>query len=384
MHERSLLGPADVDDAHLAMMAAAVLGVAEVELLSSRATVVPYDLEALTTGGRYRVSGRARHAGGESDWSIFVKVVRSWRLSPSFALVPAELQERALAGVPFDSEPRVYRSDLAARLPPDLTMPRAYAVVDLDPESTALWLEDVPVVPVRWDRAALARAARLLGRLAASPRVRPLATVADPAGRRTIRTYTENRLVHQLVPALHDDGLWRHPLLAATFDDALRRDLVAAAADLPAVVAELEAAPQGVAHGDAVTRNLLVAADRPGLVLIDFGFWSRAPIGFDLGQLLIGEVQLGERPAAELPGNAQDCVRAYVAGLRDEGCDVAETVVRRASALQALLFCALPAVPFELLGEEPTPALAALCRERAAAARFVLDSVTATAGAAGA
>ena len=84
--------------------------------------------------------------------------------------------------VPFEAEPRVYRSDLAERLPPGLTMPRAYAVVDVDAESAALWLEDVPVVAARWDGATRAQAAHLLGRLAASPRVRPLATVADPGG----------------------------------------------------------------------------------------------------------------------------------------------------------------------------------------------------------
>jgi hypothetical protein len=168
VHDRSLLGPADVDDARLGGMVAEALGVADVELVSSRATEVAYDIEALTTAGRYRVSGRARHARGESDYSFFVKVVRSWRFSPAFQLVPPELREYALLQLAFEAEPRVYRSDLADRLPPGLSMPRAHAVVDLDADSTALWLEDVPTVPARWDRTALARAARLLGRLAAS------------------------------------------------------------------------------------------------------------------------------------------------------------------------------------------------------------------------
>ena len=64
MHDRSALGPADVDDARLAVLVAAALGVDDVELLSSRAEVVAYDIEALTTAGRYRVTGRARHGGG--------------------------------------------------------------------------------------------------------------------------------------------------------------------------------------------------------------------------------------------------------------------------------------------------------------------------------
>jgi hypothetical protein len=379
VHDRSALGPADVDDARLAALVAEAIGAAEVELLSSRAEVVAYDIEAITTGGRYRVGGRARHGASETDFAFFVKVVQSWGRHPAFRFVPEDMREDALASVPFEAEPRVYRSDLADRLPPGLAMPRAYAVVDIDAESTALWLEDVAVVDARWDRAALVRAAHLLGRLAASPRVRPLATVADPGRRRTIRTYAEGRVALQVVPALHDDALWRHPVVAPAFDDALRRDLVAAAGRLGAVVDEIEALPHGVAHGDACTRNLLVAADRPELVLIDFGFWGPAPLGFDLGQLLVGEVQLGERSAAELPGDEQECLAAYVRGLRAEGCAVDPATVERAAALAMLLFAALPSPPFDLLDAPPTPAAIETSRQRAAAARFVLDLVEASA-----
>jgi hypothetical protein len=380
MHDRRALGPADVDDARLAELVADQLGVTEVELLGSRAEVVAYDIESITTAGRYRVTGRARHAGAEAGFAFFVKVVQSWGRHPAFRFVPAEMREWALASVPFEAEPRVYRSDLVQRLPPGLAMPRAYAAIDLDAESTALWLEDVPVVPACWDRAALARAAHLLGRLAASPEVRPLVTVADPGRHRSLRSYAEGRLGLGVVPALHDDGIWRHPVVAPAFDDALRRDLVAAAATLPAVVDELEGLPHGVAHGDACTRNLLVAADRPELVLIDFGFWGPAPLGFDLSQLLIGEVQLGERPADALPGDERECLAAYVAGLRAEGCDVDVATVERGQALGMLLFAALPSLPIELLDGPPTPAAIETSRQRAAAAQFVLDLVDATAG----
>jgi Choline/ethanolamine kinase len=378
VHDRCALGAADVDDARLAALVADALGVASVELLSSRAEVVAYDIEAFTTAGRYRVTGRARHAGGESGFAFFVKVLQSWGRTAAFAFVPEALREFALAAFPFEAEARVYRSDLAHRLPPGLVMPRAYAALDLDAESTVLWLEDVPVAPTCWDRAGLARAAHLLGRLAASPQVRPVATVADPQQLRTPRGYAEGRLALQVVPALHDPDVWRHPLVAGAFDDTLRRDLVAAADALPAVVDELEALPQGAAHGDACTRNLLVATDRPELVLIDFGFWGPAALGFDLGQLLLGEVQLGERSATALAADEDACLAAYVAGLRAEGCAVDVAPVRRGHALQMLLFSALPSLPFELLDAEPTPAGAAVTRERAAAARFVLDLVEAS------
>jgi hypothetical protein len=53
-------------------------------------------------------------------------------------------------------------------------------------------------------------------------------------------------------------------------------------------------------------------------------------------------------------------------------------VVRRAHALQMLLFTALPSIPFELLGGPVTPQARAVVAERAAGVRFVLDLAAAT------
>jgi len=151
MHERSVLGPADVSDQELAAMVAESLGVASVDLLSSHAEVAPYDLDALTTGGRFWVRGRARIGTLDATYAFFVKVVQSWARSPLFQFVPEEHRASALEMVPWRSEPRIYQSDLTVRLPSGLTMPRAYAVIELDDESAALWLEAVDAVPAAWD-----------------------------------------------------------------------------------------------------------------------------------------------------------------------------------------------------------------------------------------
>jgi hypothetical protein len=71
-------------------------------------------------------------------------------------------------------------------------------------------------------------------------------------------------------------------------------------------------------------------------------------------------------------------VDAYVEGLRVEGCDIAIDVVRRAHALQLLVFTGLSTIPFEHFGEPPSDALLALAAERAALSRFSLDLVDAT------
>jgi hypothetical protein len=53
--------------------------------------------------------------------------------------------------------------------------------------------------------------------------------------------------------------------------------------------------------------------------MIDFGFWGRAPLGADLGQLVLGEVQAGLRQPGDLPGLEAACLPAYVAGVHAEG-----------------------------------------------------------------
>ena len=70
---------------------------------------------------------------------------------------------------------------------------------------------------------------------------------------------------------------------------------------------------------------------------------------------------------------------AYVDGMRAEGSTIEASVVRRAHALQLLIFTGYSTLPWEHLGQEPTPELHALAAERAALARFSLDLVDATA-----
>ena len=373
----AVLGSADVEDAVLAGMVAAQLGVDEVAVTSSCAEVVPYDLPALTTGGRFWVRGTARHGCTEAPYAFFVKLVQSWARSPLFEFVPAGLREHALATVPWRREPDVYRSDLDNRLPDGLRLPRSFGVFDIDDMSASLWLAVVDAAPVHWDVQRHATAAHLLGRLAAREVVAPIAelgAVPQPA-----RTYASGRVQHAVAPALLGDEIWSHPLVAQTFDGALRDRLRDAIGRLPAMLDELDAMPVGTLHGDACTRNLLVEPSRDGFVLIDFGFWGRGPFGFDLTQLLLGEVQMGERPADELPELERVCLAAYVEGMRAEGTEVPVGTVARAHALLALLFSGLSAVPLEHLGEPVTDELLRVARERAAAATFLLDLVDATA-----
>jgi hypothetical protein len=371
-----VLGAADVSDEALTAMVGDSLSADGVELVDGHVRVADYDLEALTTAGRYWVRGTARHPGGECSYAFFVKVVQSWTRSPQFQRVPEPLREIAAAGLPWRNEPAVYRSDLADRLPAGLTMPRAHAVVEIDDLSAGLWLQAIDHDPNRWQRPTFARAAYLLGRMAASSRVRPLRSLGSSD---VVRSYGHGRLEHQVLPALRTRELWNHPLVAPAFDAVLRDRLLATADALPQFLQELDGAPLGTAHGDACPRNLLVRPENPnGFVLIDFGFWCEAPLGFDLTQLLVGEIQTGERSAAELAELEAICLPAYHQGLHDEGISISLEALRRSHALLMLLYFGLSAAPLEVLFGLPAPGSADVIQERARAASFVLDLLDAT------
>ena len=376
MHERGTLGPADVSDEVLAGMVADLLGVDGVELVASRAEEVPYDIPAITTGGRYWVRGAAVVDGDTRDFTLFVKHVHEWSRSALFESVPEDIRSWAARLVPWRTEGAVYRSDLASRLPVGLSMPRSLGVHDIDELSYAVWLEAVPAVPVTWDLDRYRQAAYLLGRFAGSGAVRDLCRVGELDW--DVSMYVEGRLAHQVLPVLGSDEVWRHPLVAESFG-GLRDRLQTAMEQVPSITAELRGFPVLAGHGDGCPNNLLVRPDRDGFTMIDFGFFMGLPLGFDLGQLLVGDVQLGRHGSHDLAERDAACVAAYHDGLLAEGVEVEVGSVRRAHALHLLLFSGLSSVPFDLLDQEPTPQLRGVAASRAEIGRFSLDLLDATA-----
>jgi hypothetical protein len=379
VHDRTALGLAEVSDGELSAMVATLLGQepADVTLLDSYAEPVSYDLPAITTAGRYWVRGGAQTPVGATPFELFVKHVQSWGRSPLFADVPEEVREMAEASVPWRTEPLLYRSGIAQHLPAGLTMPRALGVFDLDEKAASIWLEVVPAYDVEWDLPRFTRAAYLLGRLAWSPAVRDFADVGGHDW--DIRQYLYGRLANQVLPVLRSDEVWQHPIIEPAFDPGLRARLLEAADRVEGYVEELMRLPSGTGHGDACPNNLLVVDPAsPDFVLIDFGFWQPQPVGFDLSQLLVGDVQIGRRSTDDLRQRDEACLAAYVEGLRAEGSTVSDADVRRAHALQLLIFTGLSTLPMEHLEEAPTPELVRMSQERAAIARFSLDLVDAT------
>ncbi len=378
MHQREALGPADVSDEELTDLVAALLRepAERVTVLESHAERVAYDLPAITTAGRYWVRGQALVDGRRQSFCFFVKHVQSWGRSPLFAGVPIEIAAMAEAGVPWRTEPLAYRSDLGDRLPLGLRMPRAVGVFDIDAKSASIWLEEITTVAAHWDTARFSRAAYLLGQLAASPRVRERAGVGEFEW--TIRDYLGGRLTHQVIPLIRDSDIWDRPLIAEAFDEPLRRRLQAAADRAGDLVDELADLPLATIHGDACPNNLLITDDTDDFVLIDYGFFGEGPIGFDLGQLLVGDIQIGRQSVSTLQTVEDTVLPSYVEGLRVQGRDIPLHIVRRAHALHLILFTGLSTPPFEHLDADPTPDLHQIATDRATIARFTLDLLDAT------
>ena len=233
-----------------------------------------------------------------------------------------------------------------------------------------------------WDLARYGRAAYLLGRLAASPawrERRDVGAVPDC----TIRDYVEGRLGGQVLPALRDEGLWHHPLVAGAFDDELRdpdagggRPTSAAYADELPGYPRLQRPRRRLPQQPARRRRRPTPSS-----LIDFGFWLGNPVGFDLGQLLVGDVQIGRRSAdllAEIEERDRPGVRRRAArrGLRP----------RRARrppgprAAPADLHRPVDAAVRAPRRSRPRPSSSTIAADRAAIARFSLDLLEATGG----
>ena len=195
----------------------------------------------------------------------------------------------------------------------------------------------------------------------------------------TLRYFVGGRVLRGCLPALRAAGTWRHPVLAAALhaaaDPGLPADLAALGARLPAVLDRLDQLPQCYAHGDASPQNLLIPAGRPDeVVVIDWGFGSLLPVGFDLGQLLVGLASAGQTPLADLSRIDAEIFEGYLDGLRDEGYDASPGDVRAGYLGGLAARSALCILPLELLGREPPPAdLQALFLRRLQLTRRLLD-----------
>lgn len=316
---------------------------------------------AITTAGAWRVDVVGHADDRRVSQRFFVKLLRHPRLWPMLDLVPAGAsREEFVSRMPWKLELDLYRAGVGELLPPGLRTPTLHATREYDADQLAMWWEFIETRPSAWELADYERVAYLLGQLAARRRVGAAVNARLPSYCRDVepggalRYYTEHRVLLGMAPQLRSGEVWRHPTLvqalAAVGDPQLPADMVALLDRLPAILDVLQSLPQTYGHGDASPQNFLMPADSSAeLVLVDWGFASPLPVGFDLAQLMVGLANMQLCPLEMLPSILEAILPAYKQGLAMEGYD-ADPAVLRTSVIGSLATrTALVALPFEIL-----------------------------------
>ncbi|MFI6323414.1 hypothetical protein ACIBG8_38215 [Nonomuraea sp. NPDC050556] len=311
---------------------------------------------ALSTAALRRLHGTTKDG---VPWSFVVKSIMSMKHWEGMDMVPEHLREAAVAHFPWRADADVYLCP--PPLPPGFRLPVLYLMEDLGDDRMNMWMEDVDAARDGWDLTRYRRAARLLGELAS---LRPAR--GPNLG---MRYYIDGPLRNAFLPLLRDPATWRHPLVAEHADPLLRADLLSLAERIEPLMAALDRLPHTMPHGDACPQNLLVPTDGSAdFVAIDWGWPHAAPVGFDLGQLLVGLAQAGATDPEDLPAIHETIEAAYLGQVDADPADVSFGYVA-----SLVLRSAWQALPLERLGEEVTPELEQLFARRAALARFIVD-----------
>jgi hypothetical protein len=383
--DTDVLALASLTDAKLAEVASA----AGIPIARPQATLTPiaYDWGSPATAGLWRADVRSQGQSGPPECTFFVKLVRDVRLWPGLRFFPDETSRADFAAYyPWHFELDIHLAGIESVMPAGMRTPVLYHVKTVGSDHMALWWEFITERSGPWQLAEYRRAARLLGQLAARRREGAEINTALPDIARTahsfgsaLRYYTSRRVLQGVLPALQAGQIWSHPVMQAALDraadPALPAELLSLGAQLPRILDMLEALPKTYAHGDASPQNLLLPANEPDtVVVIDWGFGTLLPVGFDLGQLLVGLASAGQSDPLELAAIDAAIFPAYLDGLAAENYEVAPTQVRAGYVGGLAARSALCALPLEQLGgSDPDGEIEALMTTRLRLARVLVD-----------
>ena len=322
-----------------------------------RVEPIHYAWGSPATAGLWRVDVTGHDSDRVLSVSYFVKLLRHLSRWPMLHTLPEPARTAFAERRNWRIELDMYEAGIGKVLPPGMRTPVLHHVRRTDEHHLGLWWEFVDVDPAAWGVDDFHRTAYLLGRLAAR-RAEGQAVNAllpeicrPPWSSPGLREFVQFRVLGVDVPRLRDPASWQAPVVAtalrAAGDPHLPDDLGRLPDRLPSLLDRLDQLPQTYAHGDASPQNLLIPlGDRASRVVIDWGLEKLLPIGFDLGQLLIGLVHADVLPPDILPSIEAVIVPAYRQGLEDEGFTVDESTVREGFVGSVVCRSALSAIPF--------------------------------------
>lgn len=304
-----------------------------------------------------------------TPFSVFVKCLHPASESLVWPFVPEEHRAVVLEELDWLDEPRLYRSPLATDLPNGLRLPAIFRIDEAVARVT-IWMEDVPDHE-SWDVDRYHRAAVALGRLAGHwPEAR--ATSVLGVRRRPLVRLFHGKITHLDLSTQADDRFWAAPEVAAVVDDRHRADLEALAAAMPRQLGRLERLPHALGHGDATPDNLREPGDG-STVAIDWSYAGAAPVGSDLGQLLVGRVESGAVDPCSLGDIADAILDGYLAGVAEAGGRVERRAVEEAWATHLAVRSLFSALLLDHRPDLDDAERQALLARRATMARFGLD-----------
>jgi Phosphotransferase enzyme family len=381
---RAAVPPARLEELGRAVLGEAVLGQADVTLVAADFWPASYPTSTIST--ERLTHCRLTFSNGRTA-RIFVKEIRDVIHWPNLHLVPEHLRPTFINDFPWRLEIALYSNGFGCPLPEGMRLPQIYAIDELEAGRASIWMEDVEQCATGvWTLDTYARAAHLLGQLAARRRPGLVQPLAGTGGRLvgpndTMRMMFGGRIANIFRPAIQSDQLWRHPTVAAalerTGDRAVIGELRSLIAVAPQLLDDSDRLPMTYAHGDASPQNLLVPAAEPDqFVVIDPGFDSLLPVGHDLGQLLVGLCHAGEMDPADLPAVHRVILPACTDGLAVGGMPVEAGDVEQGYLSGLLLRSGFTAIPLESLGAPAGEESISLWVDRLRMTRQILDLTT--------
>ncbi len=316
------------------------------------------------TAGLWRVDVTGHDPDQVLSARYFVKLLRHLSQWPLLHTLPEPSRSVFAQRQNWRIELDMYEAGIGAVLPSGMRTPVLHHVRRTSEHHLGLWWEFIDVDPAPWSVDDFAHTAYLLGRLAArraegNPANHSLPPICHrPSVHPGLREFVLYRVLAVDVPRLRTPASWQDAPVAtalqAVGDPDLPDDLSHLADRVPSLLDRLDELPQTYAHGDASPQNLLIpSGDRTTRVVIDWGLEKLLPIGFDLGQLLIGLVHADELPPQTLPAVEQAIVPAYHRGLEEEGCRVDQATVREGFVGSLICRSALSAIPFTTPAQQP-------------------------------
>jgi len=308
----------DLDETRLASRVRAATG-------SDTAIVKDWTWERLASGSRkhagtthYRITVSGRDGSESLDYSFVVKIQRK---EPADALIQPDATR----------EVGVYRSDIAARTPPQFSPVRCYDVVEY-PDSWWCWLADLEdSFEPEWSRPQYETVATHVGKFTAEfHEDLPAGDWVDPYEFDFGRTAPLVALVEE-VPG--------DPAVQRVFPGPVRERLLDIWTVRERLLERHEALPRTLCHFDLFPGNLVLRETATGVesVAIDWELCGSGPLGADAAALVFVSAIWQRIDLDELSAIEDRVLAAYLAGLREGGWRGDPETVRAGYTLHLVL-----------------------------------------------